>query len=284
MNPKIFCLVLNYQHFLDSGKCLTNLLKSDLPTGVEFLIVNNSPDDSSNKYFRRVFPKIKVIRNGGNFGFAKGNNVGIRYAMKQGASHVLIINPDVTVGRRFLKPLLSGLTSDKKAVIVAPAIRHEQKGETFFGLQGKIDWKTGKASHLNVRRLPKNKGAKGIEFVTFACALIKTEVFGKVGLLDERYFMYLEDVDYCLSARRAGFKILLDQGVVVDHLTSSSFRKPTDKLLISFRSQITFIYKWLKFPKNIFPIGYTLFFYPYLYLLWTYHFYKVRLFSYLRKR
>ncbi len=249
-------------------------MKSDAPIGTKYLIIDNSPDNLSVNYFRKVLPKIKVIRNTGNFGFAKGNNTGIHYAMKQGAGYVLIINPDVTVGKRFLKPLLSSLSQDKKAMIIAPAIRHQQKGETFFGLQGKVDWKTGKATHLNIRRLPKNKRAKGAEFVTFACALIKTEVFRKVGLLDERYFMYLEDVDYCLAAKRAGFKILLDSRVVVDHLTSSSFRKPTDKLLISFRSQITFINKWLKFPKNVVPIVYTLFFYPYLFLLWTYHYYK----------
>lgn len=259
-------------------------MKSNLPVGVEFLIIDNSPDDTPKEYFKRTFPKIKVIRNFGNLGFAKGNNVGIRYAVKHGASHVLIINPDVTVRRRFLKPLLSCLNRDKKAMIIAPAIRHEQNGKTFFGLSGKVDWSTGKASHLNVRRLPKNTRVNKSEFVTFACALIKTEIFSKVDLLDERYFMYLEDVDYCLSANRAGFKVLLHSGVVVDHLTSSSFRKPTDKLLISFRSQITFINKWLKSPKNIFPLVYTLFFYPYLYLLWTYHFYKARLLSYLRKR
>lgn len=259
-------------------------MKSDLPAEVEFLIIDNSPDDQSARYFRKNFPRIKVIKNSGNFGFAKGNNIGIRYAIKQGAGHVLIINPDVTVGRRFLKPLLSSLDKDKKAMIIAPAICHEQNEKTFFGLWGKIDWRTCKATHLNVRRLPKNKVVRRSEFVTFACVLIKTDVFSKVGLLDERYFMYLEDVDFCLSVNRAGFKVLLDSGVVVDHLTSSSFRRPTDKLLISFRSQVTFINKWLGFPKNIFPLVYTLFFYPYLYLLWTYHFYKARLFSYWRKR
>lgn len=259
-------------------------MKSDLPAGVEFLIIDNPPDDQSTKYFRKIFPKIKVIKNSGNYGFAKGNNVGIRYVIKHGASHVLIINPDVTVGRRFLKPLLSVLNRDKEAMIIAPAIRHQQNGKTFFGLQGKVDWKTGKATHTNLRRLPKNRRVIKSQFVTFACALIKTEVFSKVDLLDERYFMYLEDVDFCLSVNRTGFKILLDSGVEVDHLTSSSFEKPTDKLLISFRSQITFINKWLGFPRNIFPLVYTLFFYPYLYLLWTYHFYKARLFSNLRKR
>lgn len=277
-------MILNYRRFSDTEKCLTDLMRSDLPAEVEFLIIDNSPNDTPSEYFKKSFPKIKVIRNLGNFGFAKGNNVGIRYVIERGASHVLIINPDVTVGRRFLKPLLLGLEKDKEAMIIAPAICHEQNGKTFFGLWGKIDWRTCKATHLNVRRLPKNKVVKKAEFVTFACALIKTEVFSKVGLLDEQYFMYLEDVDFCLSVNRAGFKVLLHSGVVVDHITSSSFRRPTDKLLISFRSQVTFINKWLGFPRNIFPLVYTLVFYPYLYLLWTYHYYKARLFSYRRKR
>lgn len=264
-------MILNYQRFLDSGKCLSGLLKSDLPAGVEFLIIDNSPDDTPKGYFEKNFPKIKVIKNSENIGFAKGNNVGIRYAIKQGASHILIINPDVTVGRRFLKPLLLSLEKDKKAMIIAPAIRHQQNGVVFYGMRGKVDWVTGKATHTNLRRLPKNRKVIKSQFVTFACVLIKTDVFSKVGLLDERYFMYLEDVDYCLSANRAGYKVLLHSRVIVDHLTSSSFQKPTDKLPISFRSQISFINKWLIFPKNIFPLVYTLVFYPYLYLLWTYH-------------
>lgn len=274
MSVKIFCLVLNYRHFLDTEKCLASLFRSDAPKGTNYLIIDNSPDNLSARYFKVNLPRIKVIKNADNFGFAKGNNVGIRYALKQGATHILIINPDVVVGKRFFKPLLSNLTKDKKAGIAAPAIRHEQNGQTFFGLSGKVDWRTGKATHRNLRRLPKTKKVTRAEFVTFACVLVKTEVFKKIGLLEERYFMYLEDVDYCLRAGQVGFQLLLDQNVVVDHATSSSFEKPTGKLPISFRSQLTFINKWLFFPKNILPTIYTLFFYPYLYLLWTYQYHK----------
>lgn len=276
MATKIFCLVLNYRHFSDTAKCLRKLRSADALAGTKFVVIDNSPENTPKNYFEKIFAGIKVIRNPGNFGFAAGNNVGIRYALKQNASHILIINPDVTVGKKFFKPLLSELVKSPKAGLIAPAIKHQQKGKTFFGLEGRVDWRTGKASHINLRHLPNllshpgGVKARPVQFVTFACVLIKAEVFRKVGLLDERYFMYLEDVDYCLSAGRAGFTILLNPGVVVNHETSSSFAKPTDKLFISFRSQLSFISKWLPFPRNIAPTIHTLFFYPYLYLLWTY--------------
>jgi GT2 family glycosyltransferase len=101
--------------------------------------------------------------------------------------------------------------------------------------------------------------------------VLDKEVFKKIGLIDERYFMYLEDVDFCLSARKAGFLIGLSPRVIVDHKQSASFKKPTDKLKISFVSHLKFILKWLKFPQNLFPLGYQLLFYPYLYVLWTIH-------------
>ncbi len=123
--------------------------------------------------------------------------------------------------------------------------------------------------HLNLPTLPKPVARPG-QFVTFACVLVRAEVFKKVGLLDDGFFMYLEDVDYCLRARQAGYKIFLQPAVIVHHATSSSFKRATDKLPISFTSQIRFINKWLPFPKNIVALVYALLFYPYLYLLWTY--------------
>ncbi len=274
MALKVFCLVLNYRHFLDTGKCIKRLLAADCPTGTKFLVIDNSPNQTPVGYFEKEIPTAQVLKNQENFGFAKGNNVGIRYALRHGASHVLIINPDVAVGKKFFLPLLAGLAKSPQAGIIAPAIRHQQDGLTFYGLEGRVDWHTGKASHVNRRRLTKGGKTITAQFVTFACVLLRVEVFERVGLLDERYFMYLEDVDYCLRVTKMGFVVLLDQNVVVNHQTSSSFKRPTDKLLISFRSHLIFINKWLQFPKNIVPIIYTLLFYPYLYSLWTYHHYK----------
>lgn len=271
MRHEIAVIILNYKHPKDTINCLRSLLKADAGKEAAYYVVDNSPEEGSERDFKKLFPQINYISSPTNLGFAAGNNQAIKKILKSEGQYILIINPDVVVGKSFFKPLLSDFAKDKKAGIAAPAIRHQQKGFTFFGLSGKVDWKTGKASHLNLRRLPENKMTKKAEFVTFACVLVKTDVFRKVGLLDERYFMYLEDVDFCLQVKKAGFHILLDQSVVVDHRTSSSFEKSTDKLAISFRSQLLFINKWLQFPNNVIPILHTLLLYPYLYFLWTYH-------------
>lgn len=271
MNREIAAIILNYKHPDDTVKCLRSLLAAEGGRGVAYYVVDNSVEDGLAKEIKRRFPKVKYIASPANLGFAGGNNLALKKILSTPSKYVVIINPDVVVGKSFFKPLLADLFVDKKVGIVAPAIRHQQRGKTFYGLAGRVDWSTGKASHTNLRLLPKRREIAEAEFVTFACVLIKTEVFRKVGWLDNRYFMYLEDVDFCLSARKAGFRIILDAGVVVDHRTSSSFAKPTDKLPISFVSQLIFINKWLVFPKNILALGYTLVFYPYLFLLWTYH-------------
>ena len=269
MTSKILVVVLNYRRHLDTIKCVKGLLKSDLPKSFEIICVDNSPGVQSAVAIKKELPSVRFIKSAKNLGFAGGNNLGITSALERGASHILIINPDVTVGKIFFSPLLSIFVKEPKTGLVSPAIRHRQNNQLFYGLEGSVDWRFALARHLNLQKLPK-KVLQPAQFVTFACVLIKAEIFKKVGLLDDGFFMYLEDVDYCLRARQAGYQILLNPAVVVDHATSSSFKRATDKLPISFKSQIRFVNKWLAFPKNVIPLLYAFLFYPYLYLLWTY--------------
>ncbi len=274
MSPKIFVLILNYKKYLDTVRCIRSLLASDLSSFTNIIVLDNSPDPASFQYLSAHFPKIKMIKNPGNLGFAAGNNVGIRFALKQKATHILILNPDTKVPRHFLTPLLLHM-NQSKAQLIAPALIHTQNGQKFFGLEGSVNPVTGQATHVNLSRLP-TQDLRPAQFVTFACVLIKSTVFRKIGLLDESYFMYLEDVDFCLKANKASFRLYLDPSVTVKHNTSSSFTKPTNKLLISFKSQLTFINTWIPLPQKIIALVYNIFFYPYLYLLWTYHYYKRR--------
>jgi len=269
---KVFILVLNYRRYQDTLHCLQALKKSDLPSGTSIIVLDNSEDDLSEKKIKAKYPRLTYIHHPDNLGFAGGNNPGIKYALDQGATHVLIINPDVTVPRRFLRPLLKSM-KDNQFDIIAPAIKHQQKNITFYGLEGTVDSHTGKATHLNLRRLSK-KHLRPAQFVTFACVLISATVFEDIGLLNQDYFMYLEDVDFCLRAGQRGFQIGLDPRVVVRHHTSASFSHPLQKLKISFFSQLTFISSWLKLPWSLYAYLYTIFHYLYLSLLWSYHYYR----------
>lgn len=269
MSPKISAIVLNYHHPDDTTQCLRALLKTDLGKMVDYFIVDNSPDPKTEQAFKKQFPQITYLSSPRNLGFAAGNNLGIKKAMKAGAQYILIINPDVTVNHDFFVPLLKHFRGPAVG-LVAPAIFHVQKSQKVIGLEGKVDWNLAKPEHRNLSSLADLQPIPA-EFVTFACVLISRDTFQKVGFLDEGYFMYFEDVDYCLSAGRAGKKIILDPSVSVTHNTSSSFKNPTQKLFISFRSHLRFIRKWLTPGKRLIPFLYVCLLYPYLYLLWTYH-------------
>lgn len=249
--PKcVAAIILNYNHPEDTANCIKNLKRADKNHLVDFFIVDNSPPNP-------------------NRGFAKGINKGIRMALRQKQfKYFLIINPDVNVGQDFFELLKN--FSDQEVGIVAPAICHQQNNQTMYGLDGFVDWKYAKSTHYNQSFLPKSRSIDS-QFVTFACVLISREVIKKVGTLDERYFMYCEDVDYCLTVKNHGFKIILDSSVLVGHNTSSSFAIPTQKLPISFRSQLKFIAKWLPWYRQIVPYLYNFLLYPYLYVLWSYH-------------
>src|SRR5688572_23110023 len=101
MNPRIFILILNYKRHQDTKRCLNSLLASNLPLNTKIIVLDNSPTNESLKVLKENFPKIKIIKNKTNLGFAAGNNVGIRYATKHNATHILILNPDTIVPKNF---------------------------------------------------------------------------------------------------------------------------------------------------------------------------------------
>lgn len=274
MKTKVAAVILNYKKLDDTLSCLSALKQSDKGKEVKYFVVDNSPTKETKNVFKKSYPEVIYISSPNNIGFAGGNNLAIRQILEKDFTHVLIINPDVTIGKRFFTPLLKHF-KDSKVSIVAPAISHTQKNIKMFGLEGKVNWNLAKPEHRNIKNL-KSKKPVNCEFVTFACVLISTDNFRKVGLLDEGYFMYLEDVDYCLTTKQKGFKIILDPSVIIAHETSSSFKHPTQKLKISFKSHLRFIKKWLSPLKRIRPYIYIFLLYPYLYFLWTYHEYKYR--------
>lgn len=271
MPKRLSVILLNYKHLADSLSCLKSLASCNWPLEVNVYFVDNSPGDTDKEKLLKNFPKIIYLPQKHNLGFAKSINIGLKLAKEHGTSYFLIINPDVTVNKDFPK-LLKHL-DNKKTFLVAPAIQHTQNNKTVYGLDGTVDWKTAKATHINLQKLT-SKSIINCEFVTFACVFLKKETIKKAGFLDERYFMYCEDVDYCLKVKGKGGEIVLDPSVCVSHETSSSFAKPTQKLPISFVSQIKFINKWLPLYKRIYPILYHSFLYIYLYLLWSYHYAK----------
>lgn len=160
-----------------------------------------------------------------NLGFAGGCNVGIRYALDHGADLVLLLNNDVVAPPNLIDELVDAAVTDPSIGILTPnVLRPEQKQKlTWLGgyrLPFTL-WFVG----VNVRdEMRRAADPIPLDFVFGLCILIKREVFEHIGLLDERFFMYFEDVDFCLRARDNGFKVAYLPQAVVTHLGGGSTR------------------------------------------------------------
>ncbi len=236
---KVAIIILNYNGLPYILDCLRSLKQSTI------IVVDNASTDGSVETIKNKFPQVKLIRNQNNLGFAGGNNVGIKYALKKGFDHIMILNPDTRAEKNFLKPLIQLMRSDEKIGIVAPLLKGKEKDKIIYALGAKLNPILGRTKHLHLIRRPKK--ALEQELVSACCMLVKREVFEKIGLFDERFFLYFEDSDFCLRTKKAGYQIYVEPKSVVFHQISKSLGGLSPKKIKYLMiSNFLFILKWVK--------------------------------------
>jgi len=207
-SPKVFILILHYGEQSDTLECLHSLEKLDYPN-FEVLAIDNDPNHRLGDL--RFDYKITKLANEKNLGFSGGNNTGIKYAMEHGADYILLLNNDTLIEPEFLKVLVEAGEKDEKVGILGPMIYKLNTNEPHFA-GGKINCLYTGAKHV--------PGA--VDFITGACLLIKRKVIEKIGLMPEEYFLYFEDAEWCLKARRAGFSCKVVQNARINHKVSKN--------------------------------------------------------------
>lgn len=218
--PKVFIIVLNYNGKDVIKNCLASIFKIDYPNFAVVLVDNNSTDGSL-EFAKANFSKANIIKNEENIGYAAGNNVGIRFALERLADYILLLNNDTEVEKDFLSKLIEIAEKEKQSGILSPIIfKGSDKAVWFSG--GQISWLTMKAIH--------SQDIKAVDYyetsIISGCAmLVKADVFNEIGLFDEDYFLYWEDVDFSLRSRRAGFKNIVVANSWVYHWEKSEIKK-----------------------------------------------------------
>jgi GT2 family glycosyltransferase len=216
-------IILNWNGERVIEPCLESLgAVADPPLSI--IVVDNASSDSSPRIVRERFPHIELIVNERNLLFAEGNNVGIRRALARGAGAVLLLNNDTEVDPLFARRMLDALESDDRAGIVGPKIfYHDDPERLWYGGGGfyPLIWVP---RHVDIRKLDgeihSSPGDTG--YVSGCAMLVRAAVFEDVGLLDPGYVMYCEDVDFCLRARRRGWRCRYEPRALVWHKVSSS--------------------------------------------------------------
>lgn len=233
---KVFITTVTFNNNLETINFLDSLEKVN-KKDIEFFatVVDNASKEQFKvtKQFKNF--KLNVIRSEKNLGFSGGQNLSIKYALEKGADFIVILNNDTILDHDFLLPLIDSLK--EKVGIVSPMIYfakgyefHKERykdtdlGKIIWYGGGIMDYKNIIGRHRGVDEVDSGQFNKtsGIDFATGCCMAIKREVFEKIGMLDEKYFLYYEDNDFSQRAKNAGYSIIFQPKSKIWHKNAQS--------------------------------------------------------------
>jgi len=209
--PKVSIIITNFNGIRTLEKCLSRILNSDYPN-FDIIVIDNHSTDGSLELLRGKYPAIKLIMNAENIGFGAATNLGMRLAFEKFADYVLALNNDAYLEKNTISKLLTVAKNNPHAGIISPLIKRPDGSIWFAG--GKINWWKMRASH---KFACSNSHPFASDYICGCAMLISQKVCEKVGLFDERFFLYYEDADLSVRAKRAGFELLIDPTSSVEH-------------------------------------------------------------------
>ncbi|MDN3507044.1 MAG: glycosyltransferase family 2 protein [Simkaniaceae bacterium] len=216
---KVGVIVLNWNGREDTSQCLLSL--QELTSPVEVYLVDNGSTDGSLELFKKDFPHFRLIENGFNLGYAGGNNVGIELALKEGCEFIFILNNDTVVDVGIIEAFLESFKRESVGILGARIYRMDdpKRLDHIGGL-----WNGRKMDFDYVGYKAKDEDIPGeLDYVCGAAIMVRREVFEKVGLFDPRFFLFWEEADFCMRARKAGFLVEHCRSAKVWHKISASF-------------------------------------------------------------
>jgi hypothetical protein len=223
LHPKIGIIIINYNGEKYTNSCIRSIFKSSYQNYL-IIVVDNASTDNSVQLLKEEFNnKIILIKNKDNLGFSGANNIGIKYALENGCEYVVLLNNDTEIDKDLIKNMVKTSIKNNNAII-SPKIYYYDKPNKIWSAGGGINWKKGLSYHYGFNEIDKGQfdEQKEIDFATGCCILIHKSVFNKIGFLAEEYFLYFEDTDFCVRAKRAGINSLYEPSAKLWHKVSST--------------------------------------------------------------
>lgn len=243
MPARIGVILVSWNSRHDVLTCLMHLRRQTYPA-VRVLVVDNASTDGTAPAIIRNFPEVLLLPLDENCGFARAANLGIARALQDGAEYVLLLNADTTVEPTFVARMVEALGAHPQLGIISPKIYLATHPDQVWAVGGVM-----RPSGLHVYGIATVDGGQfdqvQLDFV-FGCAmLIRTEVLQQIGMLDEGFFVFFEDIDLCIRARSAGWDIGVARDIRILHAGSGSTRnQPYLREFYLARSRAQFLSKY----------------------------------------
>ena len=256
---KVVVVVLSFNSRKYIQECLQSL------KGQEIVVVDAGSTDSSADYIATQFPDIKLITVKDNLGYAGGNNLGLKYALDNEADLVCVVNPDIVVAPEALSEAIKAMTDD--VAVVASKVYfakgfefHKEKyaknelGKVIWYAGADNDWDNVNAKHWGINEVDRGQfnKLKEIGYATGSSMLLRADVLRRVGLIDEKYFLYYEENDLCQRIKQAGYKLIYAPKSVVWHKVGQAAgigSNLADYYIV--RNRMLFWMRWAPFRAKI---------------------------------
>jgi GT2 family glycosyltransferase len=241
-NPLISIVLVNFNGFEDTVECIKSIMNIEYDNYNVIVVDNGSTTKPDVQALHFIQNNSKYIRLDKNLGFSGGNNVGIEEAIKNGADYILLLNNDTVVSTSFLDVLVSEAKQRNNNAIVTGKIYYfSNQNEIWYG-GGWYDFNKGIGCHERnhtIDDFSQPSKSRNISFATGCMMLVPVSVIKEIGELEESFFLYAEDTEYCLRALKNGIEIVFCENAIIYHKVSrSTTRMSTPALYYLIRNSI----------------------------------------------
>lgn len=262
MDPRVSIITINYNQLQVTCALLDSLRKVTYPA-VEVIVIDNHSAEDPRPVIGERYPEVKLIVSDENLGFAGGNNLGIRASQ---GDYLLFLNNDTEVDPGFLEPLVELFESRPEAGIASSKILYYNSGGTIqYAGSTRIDPYTGRSKRIGY--MEKDNGQHSLlretDLAHGAAMMVPRRVIDQVGMMPELFFLYYEEVDWCESIKKAGYKIFFVPNSRVYHKESMSIgKRSTLKTYYMTRNRLLYMRRntagWRKITWILFFVLFTL--------------------------
>jgi GT2 family glycosyltransferase len=217
VNPEtaaVGIVIVNYNGRRFLADCLRSLASGTYQNFVVFLVDNNS-QDGSGEDAERAFPQVRLLRQSQNLGVAAGNNIGIDACRTHGIEYVLLLNFDILPSPDMLEALVSAAAPS--TIVSGYTVAWDNPGLSNSHAGG-FDWRLGRLREaFQGPALDVTAPMQEVDIADTCCLFVHRDVFDRIGVMDAAYFMYYDDTDFVVRARRAGIRVLLNPRARLRH-------------------------------------------------------------------
>ena len=207
--PKIVAIILNTNRKMDTLACIQSIEENHYPN-IQIVVLDNASNDGSVGAIKTRYPQVSILVLNENKGYAGNNNVGLEFAIKLNPDWIFVLNEDIILEKDALDLMMREASENPKAGIIGPLVYHFDEPEIIQSAGGSFT-KNGDSVHISQNEKDSGQYEQPFEVPWISgCAIgVRLEAIQQAGLIDERFFYYWEETDWCFRIKAFGWKAII---------------------------------------------------------------------------